>query len=218
MKIKIAIVAVILVAAAAAAGHLVLAEPVQAQTDPTAEDLRSELDLVDELLFLPFATWVSQYDANRKSSRYQRFDWSQDHCSLPLNLDPSYAELFRMACLRHDFMWRTLAVVDQATGRVWNERNRYRADRQIERDAHASCRDKFEGAAEAVLLMACEGVASRAYDLIRIGAGYRRTLMGYEEPSVDNILHGEYRSGMKVMPNEDCSHAGNSDNRCLPIH
>ena len=52
MKIKIAIVTVLLVAAAAAAGHLLLADPVHAQTDPTTEDLRSELDLVDELLFL----------------------------------------------------------------------------------------------------------------------------------------------------------------------
>ena len=42
-----------------------------------------------------------------------------------------YRTKFYYGCLRHDFMWRTMAVLDQATGRVWNERNRYVADQMF---------------------------------------------------------------------------------------
>ena len=118
-------------------------KPAEAQSAPTTTELQEQADLLDRLLLITYHTWVSRYNANRTNDDFEHFDWSQDHCSVPLDLRPPYRELFRMSCLRHDFMWRTLAVIDEGTGRMWNERNRYRADRQIESDTRAACLTEY---------------------------------------------------------------------------
>ena len=211
---KIAFIAILL-AVAAVGGFFALSTPAEARTDPTTTELRSDLDRVDELLLISYHTWEYRYDRNRKNTRYQDFDWSQDHCSLPYNINPEYVNSLRMVCLRHDFMWRTLAVVDEGTGRVWNERNRYRADRQFQSDGHAVCLVPFPGTPGLAVRLLCYGAVNRAYDGIR---GYYRQYESAEQTSVDNTSNPGYLGGMKVMPAQECSYSLNSANRCLPIH
>ena len=89
--------------------------------------LQGDVDALNVILYKPYATWVADYATLRKRSEYQWMDWSQDGCSIPGVVTLGYNTTFHEGCLRHDMMWRTLAVADRGTGRVWNERNRYRA-------------------------------------------------------------------------------------------
>ena len=81
------------------------------------------------------------YSKHRNLAANAWMDWSEDGCSVPdlaARFAP-YRTKFYYGCLRHDFMWRTMAVLDQATGRVWNERNRYVADQMFLTDHQVYC-------------------------------------------------------------------------------
>ena len=71
------------------------------------------------------------------SAEYSWMDWSNDNCSapwLPLVKLVTYVDeedLFRPGCDRHDWAWRTLAVLDDGSGLVWNQRNRLAADERF---------------------------------------------------------------------------------------
>jgi hypothetical protein len=82
-------------------------------------------------------------------------DWSQDACSTPKFVPNWYNDDFNGGCLRHDLMWRSLAVADAGTGRVWNERNRLVADRGFRADNYAACAELYETLIERPLLTAC---------------------------------------------------------------
>ena len=67
---------------------------------------------------------------------YATFDWSTDGCSVvgsgPYN--------FSKACWRHDFAYRNLKRIEAATGGdMWNERNKYVADKRFQYDLKDRC-------------------------------------------------------------------------------
>ena len=68
-------------------------KPAEAQSAPTTTELQEQADLLDRLLLITHHTWVSRYNANRTNGDFEHFDWSQDHCSMPLDLRPLYREL-----------------------------------------------------------------------------------------------------------------------------
>ena len=103
---------------------------IQNPTIPT-----DRFDALNAIVQEPYLTWTSTntnigYSKHRNLAANAWMDWSEDGCSVPSELIP-YRTKFYYGCLRHDFMWRTMAVLDQATGRVWNERNRFVADQMF---------------------------------------------------------------------------------------
>ena len=105
---------------------------IQNPTIPT-----DRFDALNAIVQEPYLTWTSTntnigYSKHRNLAANAWMDWSEDGCSLPDNLIfAPYRTKFYHGCLRHDFMWRTMAVLDRATGRVWNERNRFVADQMF---------------------------------------------------------------------------------------
>ena len=106
------------------------------------EELQNKVDAMNLLIAKTVTLWGNEYHTLRARSDHQWMDWGQDGCSNPgvLNfvLDRTYNIKFRDACLRHDWMWRTLAALDEGTGKMWNERNRWKADKQILRTHRVS--------------------------------------------------------------------------------
>ena len=178
----------------------------------------------NRLVESPYHAWRVTYNANRVLSTYQGFDWSQDGCSVPERLEfivTAYVETFHWGSLRHDFMWRTLAVIDEATGRVWNERNRYRADRQIKADTEAACVAEHGTGLFNMDYQLCSTASTSFYEAIRRGGGARGhgALTDHERNTVDNQSYSAYDSGMKVMTEPNgCLYGSNPSNRCLPIN
>ena len=90
--------------------------------------------------------WTSTYDTLRRTSSYSWMDWSADGCSVDFEVNVvtgSRSNLFNTACLRHDLAWRTLAVIDDGDGDVWNQRNRLAADRKFLSDLEDICEDTY---------------------------------------------------------------------------
>ena len=197
---------------------VIVSNSVTAQTMPSTAELEGRVNSFNNIFWLSLSQWTSQYDTLREASANQWMDWSQDGCSVPGFAGLGQTEGFHMGCLRHDFMWRTLAVADEATGRVWNERNRYRADRKFLSDNQASCNDRFGFVGGENLLIYCHGAAGSYYGAVRHLAGYRHQLVGDEQASVTDPAHAEYHSAMKVADATNCNYSQNSSNRCLPIH
>ena len=111
-------------------------------------------------------------------------------------------------------MWRTMAVLDQATGRVWNERNRYVADRRFLLDHQVHCALDFLNTADGVAHAKCRTWANTYYKGIRELAGFRTNLTDPERNSV-TYGHDDYVSGLVLAPAANC---GLRSNRCLPIN
>ena len=223
MKFILALASLMAIVIVTLAAHAVAPDPVLAQTTAEALEMQAEVDLLNELYKIGYATWSSSggYDLLRKNPRYRKIAWAQDGCSAPIGIAADVLNAIMLhGCLRHDMGWRTLSVIDRTKGRVWNERNRYRADLQFKSDGTTSCgilypADKAVDV-EQLLYTACTNSVNGAYDLIRRFAGYRKDLTGEEEGSVENSTHSLYDSGMKFMPaNSGCS---DENNRCLPIH
>ena len=73
------------------------------------------------------------------------FDWSTDGCSAPLIGDTGRSFNFREACVRHDFGYRNLKLLESryGTGRTfWSATNRKRVDQQFLNDMKAHCRSR----------------------------------------------------------------------------
>lgn len=189
--------------------------PAEAVTDA---EFQTELKALNSNILMSYADWAEDYDTLRMAADAQWMDWSQDACSAPPGLGLGRKDEFHMACLRHDMMWRTLAVIDRGTGRVWNERNRYRADKQIKMDTKEICRIEYDKPLLRDSLFYCTTAAEGYYYSIRNFAGYRLILVGDEDDSVDDPDHDTYDEGMKLMPVTNCNHSENSSNRCLPVH
>ena len=205
---------------------MIYATPVSAQTE---SDLQADVNTLNRLVTMSYSNWAATYDGLRTSSTYEDMDWSQDECSAPLG-GLGFNDDFRMACLRHDMMYRSLAAIDRATGRVWNERNRYKADKVIKDDTAAYCAITITGAdpASAGSYLACQGASNAYYLAVRRFAGFRTALASGEGESVTDTGHAQYVDGMKVMPAASCAYVsdgdtsdgddGDSGNRCLPIN
>ena len=143
-------------------------------------------------------------------------DWSEDGCSVPdlaARFAP-YRTKFYYGCLRHDFMWRTMAVLDQATGRVWNERNRFVADQMFLTDHQIYCALDDLDNPNLAKRLACGAAADFFHRSIRRWAGFRTDLTDTERNSV-TYGHDDYVSGLVLAPAANC---GLRSNRCLPIN
>ena len=175
-------------------------------------------DALNAIVQEPYLTWTSDdsnigYSKHRSLASNDWMDWSEDGCSVPSELIP-YRTKFYYGCLRHDFMWRTMAVLDRATGRVWNERNRFVADQMFLTDHQIYCaldyRDNPNGAKNAI----CQRMADTYHLGVRTGAGFRTDLTDSERDSV-TYGHDDYLSGLVLAPAANC---GLRSNRCLPIN
>ena len=117
--------------------------------------------------------WTTTYEQLYGQQTYEWMDWSADGCSVPSFAD--YATGFRSgqfetACERHDLSWRTLAVIDDGIGSVWNQRNRLAADRKFRRDMDDICVDEYPiilGTGSGVQQASCIGSAVAYYNGVR---------------------------------------------------
>lgn len=70
------------------------------------------------------------------------FDWTTDGCSTPGHVEKGRFFDFHDACVRHDFGYRNLHLLERRFGgghRYWNEANRARVDQQFLTDMRDSC-------------------------------------------------------------------------------
>ena len=162
MRFRIPLLAslVAIIAIAILAVALYPAGPASAQT-PTTQELQTDVDTLNALVRLSYVNWADRYHNLRRADIYQRMDWSQDECSAPL-AGGGFSGHFLKSCLRHDMMWRSLAAIDDATGRVWNERNRYKADRQLRADTDGVCLELAKDPWNRDIIVDCT-VASRLF-------------------------------------------------------
>lgn len=73
------------------------------------------------------------------------FDWTNDGCSAPLLGNTGRAYNFKQACMRHDFGYRNLKLLERRYGRgrtFWNATNRRRVDQQFLADMKHHCRSR----------------------------------------------------------------------------
>ena len=182
-----------------------------AHAAPSVTQRLTDLNYIRDLLY---GTWAGQYDTLRTNPNYSWMDWSQDGCSSP-SLASMYTHAYGHACLRHDFMWRTLAVADEATGRIWNERNRWVADKGLQDDATAGCNATYTNWYHLPALNACIGTANLFYATVRIWK-YDENRTSDETVSTDlrPTDYIQYPSATAII---DCGVVGSS-NKCLPIH
>jgi hypothetical protein len=69
-----------------------------------------------------------------------RLDWSTDGCSAPIVKSTGRSFDFYNACRRHDFGYRNMSQLKN--GQLWSEAMRTRIDKQLRKDARASCVSK----------------------------------------------------------------------------
>ncbi len=181
--------------------------PGQEMPQASTVELSHKVRLLNYIVFdLSYYNWGLTYNSLKQSSAYDFMDWSTDNCSGP-NVG-MHAE-FRVACLRHDLSWRSLAAIDEASGRVWNERNRYVADEKFEDDIVAYCVQTYSFLLLYEKRVNCEKDARIYYLGVRKLAGYRSNT-----PSgIDSDARFEVRT-----TSQNCSYTTNSRNTCLPIN
>ncbi|MEY4339280.1 MAG: hypothetical protein RLZ14_1130 [Actinomycetota bacterium] len=71
------------------------------------------------------------------------FDWSTDGCSAAMLGSSGHSHDFRDACVRHDFAYRNLKLLERryGTGRsYWNSASRKQVDLQFRADMRAHCK------------------------------------------------------------------------------
>ncbi len=93
---------------------------------------------------MAFSVPLSTFTATRAHGD-SWFDWSTDGCSAPLVGDTGRSFDFREACIRHDFGYRNLRLLESryGSGRTyWNATNRKRVDQQFLNDMKAHCRGR----------------------------------------------------------------------------
>ena len=187
------------------------APPVEAR--PTQSRMVSDLTAIASM---SYADWSASgaYGGLRDGSTYDWMDWSHDGCSGPDFAHLGYGQAFLLGCLRHDVLWRSMAVADNADGSVWNERNRLFADTMFKEDHQAYCAANYSWVWEFSDRANCEVAALAFYQGVRLPW---RGATSAEENSVDPD-HVDYHNGIKLMTASDCNYATNSSNRCLPIN
>lgn len=113
----------------------------------------------------PMTTFIATRNAPAGTA-YAQFDWSSDGCSSgPFGSTPYD---FSQACWRHDFSYRNLKRVEAQTGGdMWNERNKYVADRRFQDDMHRRCE-----AFNAIIKPTCNVAAETFYNAVRLVEPY----------------------------------------------
>ncbi len=122
MRYKFILLAFVAIVATAWAAHSATPDPAVAQTVTNAQ-LQSEVNVLNELINMDYSVWAApgKYDQLRKNRRYRKIAWAQDGCSAPYQTIADVLDsIILPVCLRHDMTWRSLAVIDRATGKVWN--------------------------------------------------------------------------------------------------
>ena len=194
--------------------------PAHAITHADTTEMTERVGSLNDLVFdLSFADWKLVYNSLKQYHNYDWMDWSTDGCSGPSG--GRHSE-FAIACVRHDLSWRTLAVIDEASGQVWNERNRFAADKQFARDTAEICESHskwspYPGIPSPYEL--CMIASSGYYTAVRSWAGYR-SASGEETSNVSgNKRYTILFPGGSLEGNTSgsCAHS-NEKNRCLPIN
>ncbi|MCE9622274.1 MAG: phospholipase [Actinomycetia bacterium] len=93
---------------------------------------------------MAFSVPLSTFSATRATGD-PWFDWTTDGCSAPLIGDTGRSFDFRESCVRHDFGYRNLQLLESryGSGRTyWNSTNRKRVDQQFLKDMKAHCRGR----------------------------------------------------------------------------
>lgn len=217
-KLAVALLAVVFLASAA----ILLGLPHSSiRASATTTELTTKTNQLNALVTLSYTQWRSQYDTLRKNSGHNWMDWSQDGCSAHF---VGYGNEFKYGCLRHDLSWRTLPVIDGATGRVWNERNRYAADRKFSADNTAYCDYVYPLSSSS----SSSRMPNRRQCLGKVGQydfGLKHLAhrlgknRGDPSASEKRSIGSDFRFTVATSATTgSCSYASNSSNRCLPIN
>lgn len=183
----------------------------------SSSNMTEQLRQLNLLNGYTYQKWRTSYTSLRENPTYNWMDWSQDGCS---GINPvGYHSKFHHGCLRHDLSWRTLPIIDSATGRIWNERNRYIADSQFKTDAFAYCDEAYPLRARTVPgttgHTACITAATTYYGAVRYIAGFRAGLSAAETTSTTGQTSFIEFPAASTTTTVDCRAA---TNRCLPIN
>ena len=90
---------------------------------------------------MAFAVPLATFSAARATAD-PWFDWSTDGCSAPLIGDTGRSFDFGEACVRHDFGYRNLKLLENRYGSgqtYWNAANRKRVDQQCALMSETNC-------------------------------------------------------------------------------
>ena len=182
-----------------------------------SSDAGDRLEAMNAIHDLSHATWESYYEYLRKNGELAWVDWSQDGCSAPPVTLGIWDDDFEYGCLRHDMTWRTLPIIDEGTGRIWNERNRWIADTRFQDDSNEACNadfpeggNLFQDGQRAI----CLGASSSFFQIIRHWK-YDGNLEPAETTSVNaNGDFIEYPDDNTVSQVSCAPPTG----RCLPVH
>lgn len=172
---------------------------------------------MNQLASLSYEQWQSGYHSTtiRQNPSYSWMDWSQDGCSAGAL---GFRKAFLYGCLRHDFSWRTMAVlegIDGVRGRIWNERNRHVADVKFKNDNFASCEEIYpEGDRESSIEITSAWLGCRTGAI----AFYNLILIPYRSATTSEVESVDDNPSFIAMPASVCSYASNPSNRCLPIN
>jgi hypothetical protein len=128
--VLVAVTSVLTVASPALAG------PVRSAVHDAATDWRYVHRLVHDVSLREFLR-------NRAATPDRWFDWSTDGCSAPMLGGTGRTYDSTAACVRHDFAYRNLRMLERRYGSghtYWNGDNRARADQRFLSDMRAHCR------------------------------------------------------------------------------
>lgn len=117
---------------------------------------------------MAFSVPLSAFSAARATGD-PWFDWSTDGCSAPIVGDTGRSFNFRESCIRHDFGYRNLKLLERHHGHgrnYWNPTNRARVDRQFLSDMQRHCHSRSP-----VLRPTCLWWAEIFYRAVRVAGG-----------------------------------------------
>ena len=181
-----------------------------------SSDSADRLEAMNAIHDLSAPSWETYYEYLRKNGELAWVDWSQDGCSTPPVTMGIWDDDFEFGCLRHDMTWRTLPIIDEGTGRIWNERNRWIADTRFEDDNNAACNADFAGGGlfQRAKRITCLGASWTFFQLVRHWK-YDGTLEPTEVTSVnadgDFIVFPSQTSVSSVS-------CAPPNGRCMPVH
>ncbi len=136
LRVLVAVTSVLTVSSPASAGpspH----PPARSAAHSAASDLAYVEHLLYDVSLWQFTlttTWGDRW-----------FDWTNDGCSAPVVGGTGRSFDFRAACVRHDFGYRNLRLLERrygGGGQFWNHISRRRVDDRLYADMRAHCRSR----------------------------------------------------------------------------